>query len=90
MKDLTDTPDAAGGDNAHKAAKADLLAFMDRIANLEEEKERIAEDIKELYGEFKSKGYDTKALKIVHSLSKKEKGVLEIVKLYGEHMGVFS
>jgi uncharacterized protein (UPF0335 family) len=49
-----------------------LKAFVERIERLEEEKKAIADDIKDVYAEAKGNGYDTKILKQVISLRKKE------------------
>ncbi len=54
---------------AHQAltqsAKEKLKQFVARIERLEEEKAQIAADLKEIYGEAKSTGYDTKVLRKV-------------------------
>lgn len=42
-----------------------LKAFVERIERLEEEKRTIADDIKEVYAEAKSNGFDTKVLRQV-------------------------
>ena len=47
-----------------------LNSFIDRIERLEAEKKNISEDIKEVYGEAKSAGYETKALRQVVKLRK--------------------
>lgn len=44
-------------------AKDQLKAFVERIERLEEEKKATADDIKEVYGEAKGNGFDTKALR---------------------------
>lgn len=44
-------------------AGAQLRAFVERIERLEEEKQTIADDIKDVYGEAKATGFDTKALR---------------------------
>lgn len=46
-------------------AKDQLRAFVERIVRLEEEKKSFADDIKEVYGEAKSGGFDVKALRRV-------------------------
>jgi|TARA_R110002126_G_scaffold53673_4_gene145569 uncharacterized protein (UPF0335 family) len=51
-------------------ASNQLRAFIERIERLEEEKKTIADDIKEVYGESKSMGYDTKILRKVISIRK--------------------
>jgi uncharacterized protein (UPF0335 family) len=42
-----------------------LKALVERIERLEEEKAGIADDIKEVYGEAKATGFDTKILRKV-------------------------
>ncbi|MEM6461723.1 MAG: DUF2312 domain-containing protein [Pseudomonadota bacterium] len=53
-------------------ARNQLRAFVERIERLEEEKKTIAEDIKEVYGEAKAMGYDTKILRRVISIRKQD------------------
>ncbi|MCR9136339.1 MAG: DUF2312 domain-containing protein [Alphaproteobacteria bacterium] len=55
---------------AHGVARDQLRAFVERIERLEEEKKTIAEDIKEVYGESKAMGFDTKVLRKVISIRK--------------------
>ncbi|OPZ78561.1 MAG: hypothetical protein BWY78_00520 [Alphaproteobacteria bacterium ADurb.Bin438] len=45
-----------------------LRSFIERIEKLEEQKKNLAEDLKEVYGEAKAAGYETKALKQVVKL----------------------
>jgi uncharacterized protein (UPF0335 family) len=49
-----------------------LQAIVQRIERLEEDKAAIAGDIKEVYAEAKANGFDTKILRKVISLRKKE------------------
>ena len=53
-------------------AHGQLKAIVERIERLEEEKKTIAGDIKEVYAEAKGNGFDTKILRKVISLRKKE------------------
>lgn len=53
-------------------AQGQLKALVERIERLEEEKKTIAADIKEVYAEAKGNGFDTKILRKVISLRKKE------------------
>ena len=59
-------------DAAHGVARDQLRAFIERIERLEEEKKTIADDIKDVYGEAKGTGFDTKILKKVVALRKKD------------------
>jgi uncharacterized protein (UPF0335 family) len=53
-------------------ASGQLKSIVERIERLEEEKKTIAGDIKEVYAEAKANGFDTKILRKVISLRKKE------------------
>jgi uncharacterized protein (UPF0335 family) len=53
-------------------AQGQLRSLIERIERLEEEKKTIAADIKEVYGEAKSNGFDTKIIRKVISLRKKD------------------
>lgn len=59
-------------DNVHGIARDQLRGFVERIERLEEEKKTVADDIKDVYGEAKSMGFDTKILKKVIALRKKD------------------
>ncbi len=50
-----------------------LQLFIERIERLEEEKNGIADDIKDVYSEAKSQGYDTKTMRAIVRLRKMEK-----------------
>ena len=50
-----------------------LRLFIERIERLEEEKKGISDDIKDVYSEVKSQGYDTKIVKQIVRLRKMEK-----------------
>ena len=58
--------------DAHGVARDQLRAFIERIERLEEEKKTIADDIKDVYAEAKGTGFDTKILKKVIALRKKD------------------
>ncbi|ODS52538.1 MAG: hypothetical protein ABS40_18510 [Agrobacterium sp. SCN 61-19] len=53
-------------------AAAELRQFIERIERLEEEKQTIQDDIKDVFGEAKGRGYDTKAMKAIIRLRKKD------------------
>ncbi|MEM9999363.1 MAG: DUF2312 domain-containing protein [Pseudomonadota bacterium] len=56
----------------HSVARDQLRTIVERIERLEEEKKTIADDIKEVYGEAKANGFDTKALRKLVSLRKQD------------------
>lgn len=60
-----------------QSAKDKLKQIVARIERLEEEKKQIAADIKDVYGEAKGLGYDTKVLRKVISLRKQDRAERE-------------
>lgn len=71
---MTHTSDGTPRPNsdAHGVARDQLRAFIERIERLEEEKKTIADDIKDVYGEAKGTGFDTKILKKVIARRKRD------------------
>ena len=49
-----------------------LRLLIERIERLEEEKKTIADDIKEVFAEAKGTGFDTKAIRTIIRLRKKD------------------
>lgn len=50
-----------------------LRLFIERIERLEEEKKGIADDIKDVYAESKSTGFDVKTMRSIVRLRRMEK-----------------
>lgn len=78
--------DAVGGVDAGR-----LKSLIQRIEKLEEEKANIANDIKEVYSEAKSAGYDVKILRQVIRIRKMDKAdrdeMDELLDLYLNALG---
>jgi uncharacterized protein (UPF0335 family) len=53
-------------------AQGQLKSIVERVERLEEEKKTISGDIKEVYAEAKANGFDTKILRLLVRLRKKE------------------
>jgi uncharacterized protein (UPF0335 family) len=49
-----------------------LRLFIERIERLEEEKKSMADDVRDVYAEAKSNGYDTKTMRKIVALRKME------------------
>lgn len=79
-------------DEVQGVAAAQLRSIVERIERLEEEKKAIADDIKDVYGEAKANGYDTKALRKIVALRKKDANEREeeeaILELYKNALGM--
>jgi uncharacterized protein (UPF0335 family) len=71
-----------------------LKAFVERIERLEEEKASIAGDVKEVYAEAKAQGFDTKILRKVVALRKRDAAERreeeEIMDLYLQALGMMA
>ena len=52
-----------------------LRLFIERIERLEEEKKSMADDVRDVYAEAKSNGYDTKTMRKIVALRKLESHV---------------
>ncbi len=69
-----------------------LKSFIERIERLEEEKAGIAGDIKEIYAEAKGNGFDTKILRKIISIRKKDYAERQeeeaILELYMQALGM--
>ena len=53
-------------------AKDHLRAFIERIERLEEEKAALAADIREVFAEAKSTGFDVKAIRAIIRIRKQD------------------
>lgn len=61
------------GDNSYRVTADELRSFIERVERLEAEKRDIAEQIKEVYAEAKSRGYDVKVMRSLVSERKRDK-----------------
>jgi len=59
-------------ETSQTVAAGQLRALIERIERLEEEKKTIADDIKDVFAEAKGTGFDTKALRTIIRLRKKD------------------
>ena len=73
-------------------AVGQLRSFVDRIERLEEEKKTISDDIKEVYAELKGSGFDSKAVRTIIRLRKKEDHERQdeeaMIQLYKDALGM--
>jgi len=59
-------------ETSQTVAAGQLKAFIERIERLEEDKQAIADDIKDVFAEMKGSGFDTKAVRTIIRLRKKD------------------
>lgn len=57
---------------ATRFAKDQLKSIIERIERLEEEKNTISDDIRDIYAESKGNGFDVKALRTIIRLRKQD------------------
>jgi uncharacterized protein (UPF0335 family) len=62
----------SSGSAIAQSAKDQLRSYIERIERLEEEKAALAGDIRDLFAQAKSSGFDTKALRTVLKLRKQD------------------
>ena len=60
-------------EESHRVTAEELRQFIERVERLEAEKKEIADQIKEVLAEAKGRGYDTKVIRKVISLRKRDK-----------------
>ena len=69
-----------------------LCDYVERIERLELEKQTVAEDMKEVFGEAKSNGFDVKIMKKIITLRKMEAAEREeqetLIELYKQALGM--
>ena len=66
-------PNTADAEVLNATAQGKLKSLIERIERLEEDKAAVAADLKEVYGEAKGDGFDTKIVRKVIRLRKTDK-----------------
>jgi uncharacterized protein (UPF0335 family) len=81
-----------GPSSQYRVTAGELRQFVERYERLEEEKQAIAGHQKEVMAEAKSRGYDTKALRKLIALRKKDPQEISeeeaILQLYRDALGM--
>lgn len=84
--------DEITGDSAETIAVGQLRAFIERVERLEEEKKGVSDDIKCVFAELKGSGFDSKAVRTIIRLRKKEEHERQeeaaILQLYMDALGM--
>ena len=79
-------------ETSQTVAAGQLRAFIERNERLEEDKQAIADDIKEVFAELKGTGFDTKAVRTLIRLRKKDQAERQeeeaILDLYKAALGM--
>jgi uncharacterized protein (UPF0335 family) len=94
MSDMSTNPDVieTAGDATYRVTANELRQFVERIERLDAEKKDLAEQQKEVMAEAKSRGYDTKVLRKVIALRKRDKDDIAeeeaVMEMYKEALGM--
>ncbi len=79
-------------ETSSRVAAGELRAFIERIERLDAEKRDLADQQKEVFAEAKGRGYDTKIIRKVISLRKKDPAEISeeeaILELYKTALGM--
>ena len=79
-------------ETSQTVAAGQLKAFIERVERLEEEKKTISDDIKDVYAEMRGTGFDTKAVRTIIRLRKKDQAERQeeeaILDLYKAALGM--
>ena len=94
MSDTSTNPDVIDpvGDATYRVTANELRQFVERIERLDSEKKDLAEQQKEVMAEAKARGYDTKVLRKVIALRKRDKDDIAeeeaVFEMYKEALGM--
>jgi uncharacterized protein (UPF0335 family) len=76
----------------YQVTAAELRQFIERVERLEQEKKDVAEQQKEVFMEAKGRGYDTKVMRKVIALRRREADDIAeeqtVLEMYLEAMGM--
>ena len=79
-------------ESSYRVTADELRQFVERFERLEAEKQDIAEQQKEVMAEAKARGYDTKVMRKLIALRKRDKDDIAeeeaVLQLYREALGV--
>ena len=80
------------GDTSYRVTADELRQFIERLERLDQEKKDLAEQSKEVMAEAKSRGYDTKVIRKVIALRKREPDDIAeeeaVLEMYKEALGM--
>ena len=79
-------------EDSYDVTAGELKQFIERVERLEEEKREVAEQIKEVMAEAKGRGYDTRVMRKIVALRKRDKDdVAEeeaVLEMYKQALGM--
>lgn len=82
----------SSSDMSYRVTADELRQFIERVERLDAEKKDIADQQKEVMAEAKGRGYDTKVMRKVIAMRKRDKADLEeeeaVLDMYKEALGM--
>ncbi|WP_372603694.1 DUF2312 domain-containing protein [Actibacterium sp.] len=79
-------------DTTYRVTADELRQFIERVERLEAEKKDIADQVKEVMAEAKGRGYDTKVMRKVIALRKRDRNDIAeeeaVLEMYKEALGM--
>lgn len=94
MTDISNPSDVVEqtGDATYRVTANELRQFVERIERLDAEKKDLADQQKEVMAEAKARGYDTKVLRKVIALRKRDADDIAeeeaVIEMYKEALGM--
>ncbi|MDE9450471.1 DUF2312 domain-containing protein [Aliiroseovarius sp. Z3] len=84
--------DDTQADNSYRVTANELRQFVERIERLDMEKKDLADQQKEVMAEAKARGYDTKVMRKLIALRKRDKDDIAeeeaVLEMYKEALGM--
>ena len=85
-------PDQTTNPDSYRVTAGELRQFVERYERLEQEKKDVADQQKEVMAEAKSRGYDTKVMRKLMALRKRDPEDISeeeaVLQLYKEALGM--
>ncbi len=89
---MNDSSPASISDTSYRVTADELRQFIERIERLDAEKKDLADQQKEVMAEAKGRGYDTKILRKVIALRKRDSNDIAeeeaVLEMYKEALGM--
>jgi len=89
---MTDPKPQADADATYRVSANELRQFVERVERLDAEKKDLAEQQTEVMAEAKARGYDTKVLRKVIALRKRDRDDIAeeeaVIEMYKEALGM--
>jgi len=92
MSDTTTDLSTGSSPDSYRVTAGELRQFVERIERLEQEKKDLADQQKEVMAEAKGRGYDTKVMRKLVALRKRDKDDIAeeeaVLQMYMEALGM--